>query len=84
MHALRTYVADSHRVQWQSGSGQHDVAELHSIDTAILAVDGSLCRLCQADSSMLGTAADELMGLGIHTLLAVVNCHPALRYSAAA
>ena len=67
-------------MRWNSGSGQHEIEELRSVDASILVCDGSLGRVGEADVPLLKLAAEELAALGSAVLLAAVNCHPELRY----
>ena len=76
-----SHLSESERLQWDSGSGQHNIYELQHIDTAVLVCDGSLCRVCKADRCLLETAANELLSAGFRVLIALHNCHPELRYT---
>ena len=72
--------AGSRQLRWHSGTGQHTFEELQSVDTAVLVCDGSLGRACNADKRLLELAAESLAAAGSVVLLAVVNCHPELKY----
>ena len=72
--------AGDEQLRWTSGSGLHRTDELGSTDTAVLAVEGSLGRVCAADAHKLGLAAAQLAAAGVsEVLLAVTNCPPTLR-----